>query len=615
MTDASRIDRIEERIAKLEAGLEEIRDALASMARPASRGYQPAPEPVMRPEPPPPAADREPWLRRPADLERWLGQNALLVVGVLALVAAVGFTLKYAFDQGWISPAARVAAGLVAGAATAGYGERLLRLGVRRYGAALQGGGAAIAYLSIWAAAGPYQFVPAGMGIAALAAISGLVLLSALRNSEEYLAGLGAAGAYCAPLLLGHAPGAGNVLLAYSITVSVAAAGVAFLRRWRGTYLVVALGFFLLAIVAEEPDRAFWGAYVAVGGGFLVWGAQSLGWKAHAVLAWFLAWAGLLAATSWIGGWRAWVFVVAPAALVAPVWLEAYRARDGHSVPDWDDLEDVARAVLFYGTAVLWTEVVQMSLPGSAAAYPLIAAAVVAALYLLPAFQRSHAAFQLAGIGVLALGIVAQWDGLPVAAVLVVPAIVSAIGTRSGPLAENRWLGPALMAMAAYTLFEVEATRPDAYPALTGAWAWTLYLVVIAALAIAGPLWKPTEGDWERPGGFPLRTATWLLAAVVALAGGTAEIPAFVAQRGGSDFAAGLAVSAYWLVLAGGLLAYGFWKESRAVRITGLVVGALAVGKVLFVDLAELRALYRVGSLALLAVIALLGARAYYKKE
>jgi hypothetical protein len=390
---------------------------------------------------------------------------------------------------------------------------------------------------------------------------------------------------------------------------------VAVLRRWRGTYLVVVVGFFLLAILSQEPDDAFWGAYVAVGGGLLVWGAQSLGWKAHAVLAWFLAWTSLLVAAQSVGGWRAWVFVVAPAALVAPVWLEAYRSRDGRSVPDWDDLEDIARAVLFYGTAVLWTQVVEMSLPGAAAAYPLIATAVLAALYLLPAFLLGHAAFHLAGVGVLALGIAAQWDGLPVAAALVVPALVAAIGTRSGPLAENRWLGPALMAVAAYTLFEVEAARPASYPALTGAWALTLYLVVVAALATAGPLWKPTEGDWERPGGFPLRTATWLLAAVVALAGGTAEIPSFVAQRGGSDFAAGLAVSAYWLILAGGLLAYGFWKESRAVRITGLVVGALAVGKVLFVDLAELRALYRVGSLALLAVIALLGARAYYKKQ
>lgn len=113
----------------------------------------------------------------------------------------------------------------------------------------------------------------------------------------------------------------------------------------------------------------------------------------------------------------------------------------------------------------------------------------------------------------------------------------------------------------------------------------------------------------------PEIATTAAIAAVVAISGGTIEIPEFVVQHGGSELAAGLAVSAYWLILSGGLLAYGFWKDLKAVRITGLAVAGLAIGKVLFVDLAELRALYRVGSLALLAAITLLGARAYYRRD
>ena len=52
--------------------------------------------------------------------------------------------------------------------------------------------------------------------------------------------------------------------------------------------------------------------------------------------------------------------------------------------------------------------------------------------------------------------------------------------------------------------------------------------------------------------------------------------------------------------------------NSKAVRVTGLVVAALAISKVAFYDLANLDALYRVGSFALLALIALVGARAYH---
>jgi len=216
MDQRSSSDRIERRLSELESAVDEIRDALAHLAR------RPSPD-ASRQRPTEPAAGASPQdprldlrragpgrraplgLQRPRDLESWLGQNGLLVVGVLALVAAVGFTLKYAFDQGWISPAARVAAGLAAGLVVAAWGERLIRKGLARFGAGLQGAGAAIAYLSTWAAAGPYRFVHAGAGIGALAVISGLVLLSALRHSEAYLAGLAAAGAYLAPILLGDA--------------------------------------------------------------------------------------------------------------------------------------------------------------------------------------------------------------------------------------------------------------------------------------------------------------------------------------------------------------------------------------------------------------------------
>jgi uncharacterized membrane protein len=556
---------------------------------------------------------------RPRDLESWLGQNALLVVGVLALVAAVAFTLKYAFDQGWVSPAARVGAGLVAGVGIAAYGERLIRRGLGRFGAGLQGGGAAIAYLSTWAAAGPFQFVPAGVGIAALAIISGLVLLSALRHSEQYLAGLAAAGAYIAPILLGEGQATGNVLLAYSLAISAAACAVAVLRGWRGTFLVVILGYFLMALVAvgAQTDDALWVLYLTVGGGALLTAAFWRGWHLEAGVAWLLAWGAVLLSAQWAEGWRAWAFVVGPAALVWPVWRRAIGVPPETGARlHADEPSGPVLTTMFYATAIGWAVAATEALPPPADAYPLAAAVAISLLYLVPAVRRGNAAMHLAGLGVLAIGVIAQWDWLGTAAGLSVLAVFAAATTRSGPLAENRWSGTVLAAMAVYALFGANAqARPADDPALIGRWAATLYLVLASIVAIAGPLWKTTERRWEAPEGINLRLVTWLLAAVVALSGGTIEIPAFVIERGGSELAAGLAVSVYWLLLAGGLLAYGFWKDVRGVRITGLAVAALAIGKVLFVDLSELQALYRVGSLALLAVIALLAARAYHRRE
>lgn len=614
-------DPIEQRLAALESTVEEIRDTLAHMAR-------------RERETPKPAATagglESPYSRvrkslagraatppgRPRDLEKWLGQNAMLVVGVLALVAAVGFTLKYAFDQGWISPAARVAAGLVAGAAIATYGETVIRRGLGRLGAGLQGAGAAIAYLSAWAAAGPYQFVPAGAGIAALAAISGLVLLTSLRSSEPYLAGLAAAGAYLAPLLLGEGPDTGNVLLAYGLLVSGGVGAVAVLRGWAAPLLIVIAGYFLMAFVATDAHAAFLGTYLTLGGGALLAAALEQSWRPHVVLAFVLAWYGVLNA-QWVEGWEAWVLVAGPAALVWPLWRRAlasptqFRTRLGGAI-SWAD----GLAALFYLSAVLWTLVATLVLPAPADGYPLVAAALICLPFLLPALLRGQAAMHLAGIAVLFVGIVAQWAGLGIPVGLAALALFAGVTTRTGDLVENRWAGLALGAVASWALFENNAEqRPETDPALVGRWSVALYAVLGSLIAIAGPVWKSAGPRADAPGGFNLRVWSWLLVAVVALSGGTLEIPNFVLERGGSELAAGLAVSTYWLLVAGGLLAYGFWKDVRGVRLTGLAVAALAIGKVLFVDLAELQALYRVGSLALLAVIALLAARAYYRRE
>lgn len=643
MEDPSRIEKLEERMASLEASLEEVRDALAVRARldrpPIFAGRETpttreAPAASLAEEPPLAAQEtlfesfaaifglrRREKLDRKRDLETWLGQNALLVVGVLALIAAVAYTLKYAFDQGWVSPAARVGAGLVAGLAIAVYGERLIRRGMGRFGAGLQGAGAAIAYLSVWAAAGPFQFVPSGVGIVALAVVSGLVLLSAIRNSEEYLAGLAAVGAFLAPILLGDSTGTGNVLLAYSLIVAGAGAAVAAIQRWQPTYVVVLLGFFAMAMFADEPRPAFLGLYLTIGGGALATLALWLDWKAHALLILLLAWIGVLLWTQWFEGWEAWTLVAGPAALAWPLYSLALKASgdarsSGIQLFGSDTLSQFL-TLAFYATALAWAVAATEAVPSPLDQYPLTVAAFIGLLFLVPGVMHAHVAMHVAGLIVLATGIVAQWqDGVGLVFGLSGLAVLAAVTSRSGPLTANRWTTLALGVLAAWALFEANATlRPEGDPALVSTWSIALNVLVASLVLIAGPLWTSVERKAGDSSGFNLRTVIWVLAAAIALGGGTIEVPAFVTQQGGTELAAGLAVSSYWLLFAAGLLAYGFWKDVRGVRIAGLAVAALSVGKVLFVDMAELQALYRVGSLALLAVITLAAARAYYRRE
>ena len=56
-----------------------------------------------------------------------MGGTWLSRVGALAVTIGIGFFLKYAFDNGWIQPAGRIALGVVVGLALLLTGERLQR--------------------------------------------------------------------------------------------------------------------------------------------------------------------------------------------------------------------------------------------------------------------------------------------------------------------------------------------------------------------------------------------------------------------------------------------------------------------------------------------------------
>jgi uncharacterized membrane protein len=73
--------------------------------------------------------------------------------------------------------------------------------------------------------------------------------------------------------------------------------------------------------------------------------------------------------------------------------------------------------------------------------------------------------------------------------------------------------------------------------------------------------------------------------------------------RADAEFRAVVWISIAWAVYAAALVGAGFWKKREAMRWVGLGVFALTVGKVFLVDLAQLEAVYRVGSFLVLGVL------------
>src|SRR3989449_8615182 len=207
--------------------------AVASPAAPIPRPHEP------RTYSPPPAAA--------PDLEQWFGQRGLLIVGVLALLTATGFFLKYAIDRGWIAPLVRSLLAIAAGIGVAAWGEARMRGGLRRYGAAMIGAGGGLVYLGLWAAAGPYGLLERRIGVLLLAACTVAVTLLALRHEIEGLAIWALTGAYMAPILLSpHVPNP-EAFLGYLEVIGLDTGLLAYMMTWRRTFNLALAGYFLLA--------------------------------------------------------------------------------------------------------------------------------------------------------------------------------------------------------------------------------------------------------------------------------------------------------------------------------------------------------------------------------
>ena len=170
---------------------------------------------------------------RNVDLEALIGGRWLNRLGILTLLLAAAFFLRYAFENEWIGPTGRVLIGLVSGAALAGYGEWLAARGMRYFSEGMTALGAGVIYLSGYAAWEFYALAPQPVAFAFLALVTaGVIALSVRRNSQR-LAALALAAGYLTPALLSTGEDAQVVLFSYLALLSASLLTLALLRGFR----------------------------------------------------------------------------------------------------------------------------------------------------------------------------------------------------------------------------------------------------------------------------------------------------------------------------------------------------------------------------------------------
>lgn len=255
----STVERLQERVDRLEtatrAGAETAAAARPEPSRPVEPAavevvppiVPPVPRPVFEPSDEPPAESARPV--PPLDLEELLGGRVLAWAGGLAVLAGAIFFLATAISRGWIDEPTRVALAYAGSTALLALGLYLYeRQGRTQASVVAVAAAIGALYASTTAATTLYDLVDPVVGLLVCGLVGVVATALAVRWDAREIAALGIVGALLSPVLVGS--GTSAAALAFMAVALVAATGVLLWRRW--DWLAVA------AFVTSVPQLLGW---------------------------------------------------------------------------------------------------------------------------------------------------------------------------------------------------------------------------------------------------------------------------------------------------------------------------------------------------------------------
>ena len=211
--------------------------------------------PRVAPPPPVTTVPMPPYVappQRPAasteSLETRIGTHWLNRVGIVAVLVGVALFLKYAFDNGWIGPAGRIAIGLLAGIGVTLWSESFRRKGYALFSYGLKAIGIGAMYLSLWAAVQVYHLIPPGVGFMAMLIVTAATVVMALTQNAQLLAGYALAGGFSTPALCSTGENHEIFLFSYVAVLAAGAVLLTAIRGWRRLSLGAFMGTLLMYV-------------------------------------------------------------------------------------------------------------------------------------------------------------------------------------------------------------------------------------------------------------------------------------------------------------------------------------------------------------------------------
>jgi uncharacterized membrane protein len=680
---AYRLRSVRAQVSALEDRLARVEDQKPRSAPPEPPAPAPAPSTAVPINPPAsvPAAPTRPILpppvplsastarsNEPESLERRIGGQWLLYIGVFAILIALAYFEKLAFESAYLGETARVVQGGIAGLLLVYGGVRFARRGYEGYGRAISGTGIAALYVSIYASFNFYHLIGQSTAFVLMLVLTAAAAALSYRERSQGLAILAVGGGYLTPFLLPGATDAQVALFGYDAILAAGASALAARRTWPLLYATSYVA--TLVTVAAWADRFYTPEkylrtelFLTLFCVLFVWmlrrcrlrgsGAEQLAWLVllTAPLAYYIASVAILIQHStpllvWLVALAAvgaavavrqsagWGLVVAVAVLAPLLAWSDWPAARSHLI---DGSTAVAGIYLLAFAAQLRlartphevspAEVFWLHLNGLgtfAAVYLLLLydhlafTAVAAALFAVwqagvaLAIRRDapeHALhFGALGFTLTAIAIALEFDG---------PAVTIGWGAEGlaivalGLRAQRGWLRGAGLVLFGIA-FVRAASLLTSTPIVSQTPLFnprTACAVVLVAIAYVIALLHRDRADAR-----PIRTTFVLLAQVLTLLWLTSEIHLYW-WAAESARTRELMLSVTWGAYATVLVVIGLRRRFAPLRIFAIVVLAMTIVKVFAIDLAELQRVYRVASILVLGILLLLTSYLYQRSR
>ncbi len=162
----------------------------------------------------------------------FLKDNFLTIVGIVTFVLGVGYFIKYAIDQDWISETMRIFISLIVGFVLIFLAHRLKNQN-RVFSSILAGGGLSILYISILFAFREYQLIGQNFTFILLVFVTLLAIVLSFLYDRVELSVLSFVGAFAAPIMISSGESNYPFLFTYLLILNLANLFIYYRKSWR----------------------------------------------------------------------------------------------------------------------------------------------------------------------------------------------------------------------------------------------------------------------------------------------------------------------------------------------------------------------------------------------